>query len=54
MKARKRMRMGKEGIKKIGIGNGKRRLIVATMNVDDLRSKETREILAKRHEKDEN
>ena len=28
--------------------NGKRRLIVATMNVDDLRSKETREILSKR------
>ena len=51
MKARKRMRIGKEETKKIGIGNGKRRLIVATMNVDDLRNKETREILAKRLEK---
>ena len=51
MKGRRRMRIGKEGATKIGIGNAKRKLIVATMNVDDLRSKETREILAKRLEK---
>ena len=51
MEARGRTRLGNEGKKKIGVGNGKRRLIVATMNVDDLRSKETRYILAKRLEK---
>ena len=54
MKARKRIRIGNEGGKKIGVGNGKRRLIVATMNVDGLRNKETREILAKRLGKNEN
>ena len=45
-KARK-ICMGNEGKKKIGVANGKIRLIVATMNLDDIRSKETREILAK-------
>ena len=46
-KARNQIRMENTEKSMIGVSNGRRKLLVVTMNVGDIRNKETREILAK-------